>query len=1074
MQRRLLVTTALVTSALIALPAAAETIATKRTDNVRTSTIKAGAADNITISSAGSVEPTSGVAVTIDSNNSVTNEGKIVVTNSNGAAGIVANAGTSGDIVNAATGTITIDETYTATDIDNDGDLDGPFATGSNRTGIRTLGAHTGKVQNSGTITVEGNDSAGIVLGGPLTGNFVQDGKITVLGDRAVGVQASSITGNVRLAGQVSAVGKDAVAARFTGDVTGAMVVQGTITSTGYRSTTLPSDASKLDADDLLQGGSALVIEGNVSGGIVLAVPPKDASTTDNDEDKDGIPDDKEGSASVTSFGAAPAMVIGAADRTVTIGAIAGSGTGFGLQIDGAVNGNGVYAGVAANGLQVGGRGGAVNIAGGIGISGTVGATSRDANATALRIGAGATVPEIRVSGTVAATGASPAGTSAIGILVDSGASVATIRNSGTVKASAVAGTGTAIAIRDASGGVSLVENSGKITASGATAGSGRNIAIDLSANTAGVTVKQIAVASGVTAPEITGDIRTGSGNDLLDLADGTLTGDAYLGAGNDRLQLSGDAVHTGKAFFGAGDDALTLAGTSVFNGTADFAGGGVDTLTLGGTARFSGTLANAGALAVAVNGGTLDLSAPTTIGSLSMASGSTLLVTLDKDAGQGTAITVGGTAAFASGSVLQVKLADVTSAEGRYTILTAGSLQGASGITTKTDLIPFMYKAALATNAPAGTLAIDIARKSTTELGLNTSQASAYNAFVTALGTDQAIAGVFLGLTGGDAFRSALDQVLPDHAGGTFRGISLGSRTLARQVEDPTGPIAMAGNLRVFLSAAGWGTTKPRGTSAAYDVNGLGASASAGIETGLGSFGATASWIWNESNSNGSDDSSVISNTYELAGFWRGKWGGFSGFARGSIGRSNFEGKRVFTGMNAGTRVERTTVGKWNGTLTTFTAGAAYEGGGRYLFFRPAVSLDYTRLKEDGYTETGGGTALNLTVAERTSKEVAVEGGLTLGIDFTGTAKRDENWFRVEAEGGWREIVDGQIGATTARFGNGTPFTLAAEQIDSGWYARLRALGGSSGFQLGGEFGAEDQNGRVGLSLRGTIRMPF
>lgn len=1074
MQRTLLITTALVTSCLIAsLPALAETVSTKRTDNLRTSTIKAGAPDSITITSAGSVEPASGVAVTVDSNNSVTNEGKIVVTNANGAAGIVATAGTAGDIVNAASGTITIDETYAATDIDNDGDLDGPIATGSGRYGIRTLGAHSGKIANSGTITVEGNDTAGVWLGGPLTGALVQDGTIKVTGDRVVGLRAEAVTGNVRLAGMVTATGKDAVGARFAGDVAGAMVVQGTISSTGYRFITPPADVSKLDADDLLQGGPALMIEGSVSGGIVLAVPPKNNSSTDNDEDKDGLPDDKEGSASVVTYGGAPAMVVGATDRALGIGAIAGSGTGFGIQIDGAVSGNGVYAGVAANGLQIGGRGGAVNVAGGIGIAGTVSATAKDASATALRIGSGATVPEIRVAGTVSAAGSTLDGATSTGVLIESGANVATVRNSGTIKASSGA-PGSAAAIRDLSGGVTLVENSGKISATGATAGTGRNVAIDLSAATAGVTVRQVQVASGVAAPDLTGDIRTGAGADLLDLADGTFTGDAWLGGGDDRLQLSGDAVQSGKAFFGAGNDGLSLSGTSRFAGTADFAGGGLDTLTLAGTATFSGTLANAGSLAVSLQGGTLDLTAPASIGSLSVGAASTILVTLDKDAGQGTSITVGGAASFATGAALQLKIADVANAEGRYTILSAGSLQGTSGIVTKTDLIPFMYKASLAANAQANTLAIDVSRKSATELGLNTSQAGAWNAFYTALASDQQVSGVFLGLTGGDAFRASLDQVLPDHAGGTFRGISLGSRTMARQVRDPVGPIAMSGNLRVFLSAAGWSTSKRRGTTASWNADGLGASASAEVETGVGMVGVSASWMWNENDNNGTDDSAVISNTYELAGFWRGKWGAFSGFARGSIGRSNFEGKRLFTGMNGTSRVERTTVGKWNGTLTTLTAGASFEGGGRNLFFRPSVALDYVRLKEDGYTETGGGSALNLTIDGRSSKEVAVEGGLAVGVDFTGTSRRDSNWFRVEAEGGWREIVDGRIGATTARFGSGTPFTLQAEQIDSGWYARLRALGGSSGFQLGGELGAEDQNGRVGVSLRGTLRMPF
>src|SRR5687768_10116168 len=123
MHRYLLASTAVLA---LAAPAAAETISTAVTQPVRTSTVKAGAPDAITISSTGSVKPAGGTAVTMDSNHSVTNQGTVAISNANGAIGIFANAGTTGDIVNS--GTITIDEPYTPTDANNDGDLDGPFA----------------------------------------------------------------------------------------------------------------------------------------------------------------------------------------------------------------------------------------------------------------------------------------------------------------------------------------------------------------------------------------------------------------------------------------------------------------------------------------------------------------------------------------------------------------------------------------------------------------------------------------------------------------------------------------------------------------------------------------------------------------------------------------------------------------------------------------------------------------------------------------------------------------------------------------------------------------------------------
>ncbi|WP_374414571.1 autotransporter domain-containing protein [Novosphingobium colocasiae] len=1070
--------TLLATTAVIAIAATApfdhamaETISTKKTAPIQTSTIKAGAPDAIDIAAAGSVELTGGTAVTMDSNNAVSNAGKILVnpaSNANGGAGIVANAGTTGDIVNS--GTITIDEPYVATDTDNDGDLDGPYALGSGRYGIRTLGDHTGKISNSGTISVEGNDSAGIALGGTLTGNFTHDGKTTVVGDRAVGIDARQINGNVRLAGTVTAQGKDAIGARFAGDVNGAMVVQGSIASTGYRNTTAPADASKLDADDLLQGGSALIIEGNVSGGIVLAVPPKNTSTTNPDVDGDGIEDAKEGSARVVTYGAAPAMVIGATDHAIAIGPVAGTASGFGLQIDGSIEGNGVYAGIDGNGLVIGGRGGAVTVANGIGVSGLVAASSNGGDATGLRLGSGASTPELRNSGTIGAVTTSVAGAEARALVIDAGASLPTIRNSGTIKA--VAGeNGSATAIVDRSGTVSLIENSGAISATGAKADSGRNIAIDLSTNSAGVTVRQTVVGSGFAAPTIVGDIRLGSGNDTVDLADGVLNGAIAFGGGNNTLTLSGDAGQAGNVTFGAGNDAMSLAGTSVYVGAVDF-GGGIDSLTLSGTSIFQGSLANSAGLAVAVNGGTLDVRKPTAIASLAVGSGGVLVVTLDKTAGQGTAYTVAGTASFAQGAKLKLRLADIDTAVGNYTVLSAGTLQGAGNLTTDSTLVPFLFKATLATNAPANTIVVNVARRAASELGLNRSQTVAYDGVFAAIGKDSAVEGVFLNITEGKTFRQAVASMLPDHAGGAFEGVSQGVRSLTRQMLDPRGPIAYSGNLSVYTTANVWGTDKKEGDSAAYNLTGYAMSLIGEYQTGVGAFSVSGAYLWNRYTQNGL--STNRSDSFEVAAGWRGTWDTISAFARASIGKADFRNKRRFQGDNAGTAVDKTIQGKWNGTFTSLAGGISAEGGTVHFFYRPAVTVDYVRLKEDGYKDSGGGDALDLTVDGRRSSELGVNGGLTLGVDFYGTAKHDDNWLRLETEGGWREILSGGVGKTTARFKDGTAFTLEGEDPDGGWYARLRLFGGMSGLTLGGELGAEQRFDKVNMSLRGTMRVGF
>lgn len=1067
MYRSLMATTAIIALA----PAlSAAPITTPTTAPVKTSTANSGAPGAVSITKDGSVTITGGgTAVTMDTNHNVDNAGNVTVNNANGASGIVANAGTTGNIVN--TGNIEVAETYTPTDTDNDGDLDGPFALGNGRFGIRTLGAHTGNVVNDGKITVEGNSSAGISLDGTLTGNLVHNGTTTVVGDNSVGVRAAGINGNVRLAGTVSATGAGSVAAQFGGDINGAMEVQGVIRATGYRATSAPTDTSKLDADDLLQGGSALIVEGNVTGGIRFAIAPKDNSTTDKDEDDDGIDDDKEGTASVQSFGAAPAVVIGAAGRDIAIGAIANTSSGFGILVDGKISGQGVYAGVDGNGMQIGGRGGNVTIANGVGVTGEIGASSRDRNATALRFGAGASTPLLQNSGTISSLTGDATGAVSTALRIDANASLPAIRNSGTIKASA-GSKATAVAISDASGTVNLIENSGAITASGAAANSGRNIAIDLSVNTSGVTLRQTQVGAGFAAPVIEGDIRLGSGNDTFSIADGKVNGAVSFGAGNNALSLSGDAVATGTFTFGAGTDTVSLAGTSLLSGTVDF-GGGTGTLTLAGSSRFSGSLLNGAGVAVNVTGGVLDVRQPATLGSLNLAKDGVLLVTLNPASGEGSALNITGNAVIEKDATLGIALASVEGAEGRYVVLSAGSLTGASGLKTDVDLVPFMFKAAVASNAGPNQIAVDITRRTATELGLNRSQAAGYDAVIDSLVNDEDIEDLFLGITEGEYFRYVVGQMLPDHAGGTFLGLSQGIRSFARQLGDPNGPLYKAGKIDITLNGAGWGADKNEGDSAAIDLGGFGLSATGSIETGLGSFGLSGTWLWNEY-SNNNKYNNVLSNTYELAAHWHGKWGGFSAFGRGSIGKADFEGNRIFTGQIGSNSIEKKITSNWDGTVTSFVAGASIEGGWRHFFFRPSVSLDYIKLSEDGYAEDGGDEGLPLTVDGRSSDEFAANGGVVLGIDFIGMGQYEKNWLRIEGEGGWRQIISGSLGATTARFEDGEDFTLTPEESTSGWYTSLKAMGGNSMFSLIGELGLEERFGGTAYSVRGSLRFGF
>jgi hypothetical protein len=1037
------------------------TVEAKRTTGVATSTIRSGARDDIRITSAGSIELTGGTAVALDSANTVKNEGTISLKDANDASGILATA-SSGDISNS--GKITIAETYAGADDDKDGDADGPFSKQARNAGIKTSGAFTGNVANSGAISVKGNDSAGIALGGTLTGNLTQSGTVDVLGGNSIGIRTQAVSGSVKLLGAVSAQGANAVAVSIDGPIGGALQIQSVITSTGYRASSPPADVSKLDADDLLQGGPALRVAGSVAGGILFDVRPKDADPKDNDEDKDGIEDAKEGNASVVSYGAAPAVLIGSTTGPVSIGAV--GTTGFGIVLLGEVAGSGQYKGVDGTGMQIGGTGGAVTVAGGVSVGGSLSAKSLDANATALRIGAGATVPKLLVGGTINATNGGAATTEARAVSIEAGGSLASIANTGTVSAIAN-GDATATAIRDRSNTLTLIENTGAILATSKKTA----VAIDLSGNTAGATIRQNTVAATATAPKITGAVLFGSGNDVFEVNDGSVIGATRFGAGNNRLALAGDAVVQGDVSFGAGADTLTLAGTSALTGAVDF-GGGADALTIAGTAKVSGALANTGGLAVTMTGGTLDArnTGAVALTSLNVTGDSTIGVTIDPST-KGATQYQATTASFGQGAKIAVSVASVGSAEGDYVVVKAGTLTGGSNLTATGTSLPYMFKGTVSANDAAGQVSLKVARKSVTELGLSRSQGAAYDAVFKALDKDAKVAGVFLGIREQGSFQDAVQQMLPDHAGGVFETVTRGSRTLGGYIADPNAMVAeIGGNVGFWLQQAAWGTSKSRSDSAGYRSTGWGASGGLELDSGIGKFGASIAYL-NGKAEQRRVEHQVDANQYEAAVHWRNSWGGFNTFARASAAYINFSGSRRFEGMFGTEKVERTATGDWNGQLYSAAGGLSYEFRTGRLTLRPGATIDYYRLREDKHAEKGGGDAFNLTVAARTSDELAATGTIAAGYDLT---KSENGFTRIELEGGRREMVGGSLGKTVARFTGGQSFTLIADEREAGWLGKLRLTGGNEAFRAGGEASVQEQNGRAALSFRATVSVGF
>jgi hypothetical protein len=994
--RFLLASTAL--AAFSASPAvAAETvISTAVTAPVKTSTT----ASDLRISSSGSVKVTGGTAVTIDSNNSAKNEGTIAITGANGATGILANPNLTGSITNS--GTITIDENYTPTDADNDGDLDGPFAQGSGRYGIHVLGGGTfnGGVSHSGTITVEGNQSAGIAIDSTLNGSLGDSGKVSVIGDDSVGIRTADVVGGITIGtGSVTSVtGKNSIGILVGGNVGGGLVVAGKVNSTGYRATTLPADVSKLDSDDLLQGGSALVVAGNVAGGIVL-----DAGS------------------SVTTNGSAPAVQIGSAAQDVALGAVAASG--LGLNIRGTVAGLGTYSGIAATGMALGGLGKAVNIAGGIGVTGTVQAKATNANAVGLSVGAGTTASTITVGGSIVAEGGGGEALSAQALLIDANAAVNSIANSGAIIASRVGTAGTAAAIVDRSGKVSLVTNSGTIGVANAAALGDKAVAIDLGANTTGATIRQTAAASGKPAPVIVGNILFGAGNDTLDIQAGTVSG---------------------KLDFGGGSDLFSLSGTAAFHGTLANSGGVTTTVATGSILDVR-------------NVGTVDLA------SLTTQSGASLGVVI-ADSGH-TLYNVAGAASFAAGTKVLVTLDHVATAPGTYTIVDAGTLTGGDNLSSSVVTLPFLFNSSLTSDAATGQVGLKVQIKGAGELGLNTAESTILDAVLDVVDDDNGIAAAFLQAGDGGTIKTTLQQLLPNFAGGTFESATKGSRLLAQRMADPRQTSGL------WLQEVTWGSSKSIRDTSSYDVNGVGFGGGYDVSLGpIGRVGITAAYLWGH---DGWLDNELGSSQYEGGVYWRGGAGPLTAWARATAATLDFNSIRNFNATVTAGQVSRTAKAKWTGRMYSASGGVAYEARMGRLSIRPNAGIEYYKLTENGYAESGGGDAFDLTVGDRTSSESAATAMLSLGYSLFG-GDPSESWARIELEGGRRELLSGKLGSTVASFGANDPFTLNPEQRNSGWRGALRAIGGGSALSLVAEANAEQQQGKMSLGGRLGVGLGF
>lgn len=1108
-RKRLVATVAATPLLFFASGAFAETTITDtRTAGVSTATINNGAPDDIRITSTGKVQPTTGGsagaiagAVTANSNHDIINEGEISAEGVSYLAGIKVNAGTVGDVTNKLR--INLSSSLDQKDTDNDGDLDGPFADGTNKFGILVQGAMTGNIVNdtAGSITIEGNDSAGILVQGALTGNLTNSGSISVVGDNARGIQlAAPVTGDVTIRGSVNTLGENALAVQ-TDDISGRLTIQGAVSSRGFRYGSRPAraeDRVKLDADDMLLGNSAIMVAGNVGGGILLdaapvagvdydgdGIPNSTDPDDDNDSildaddkdlDNDGIADTIEGTASVSVAGSAPAIVIGSATDSITIGSVAATGeNAYGLVVRGSVTANGLLDGFSATGIRIGAGGGqTTTLENGMNLLGSITAISYDASSQAVHLTEGSIVDEINIGGSifgsVTAASASFANEKVLttyGVRIDDNATSAALNNSGAITVLANGEKSSAVAIWDGSGTLTSVTNSGSIQAFVAPTDDsndtddddsdpgnetvvGEAIAIDVRNAQAGVTITQFGVNDGDDDldPATTDPDADGDGVDDAD--EPSITGNIYLGGFDDTLKLQ-NGTFTGDVSFGAGADVFNLSG---------------------GATSFGSVRDSDGQLTVNVTAGDLLITNAEVIDATALTIGATssVVFTADPNANANTRIDVA-TATIASGAKLGIVVTDLITAPTTYTVIRTDTPAGLTVGTLDQSLVgnsPYLFVAQATADVTAGEVNIDIRRRTAAEMELNQSQSLALNAVYAALGEDDDIRDAFLSAQSRKDFLERFDQMLPDQGEGLFSSIDSMTRTISRltatrpDLRQRYGPDSFwiqEVNVQVMRDA---GVTAGSETKAFGFVGGYESMGADG-----GALGATLAFITAEEKDDVAKIGEETSVSLLEAGiYWRRSVGKFTFNARGSAGYGWFNGDRVFIDPTNALIVEANS--EWTGFSGVLSAAGAYEFTAGRFYARPALSIDYLYLSEDSRTEDGGGGGFDQEVDSRTSDRLSTTAELALGATFG----RDL-WWRPELRVGYRQNLSGNMGDTVFRFVGGQWVALPATEAGDG--AMLVGLSLKAGTPMSyvaieGEYETVDGEDRYNLQLSGRM----
>lgn len=1007
-------------------PAAAQaadlTISTATTAPVATSTGNGTGPGNITVDTAGSIVVGTPTAITIDSSNTATNNGSIASSIGANARTIFIDLGqtTARNITSGFTNNSVI--TAIGLDVTN---ADYVNSINNSVVYLSGLGTFTGSITNSsgGSLLAGGNKAAVIAIHGNMTGDLNNQGTINALGDGSYGILTTgTITGTVTTGGVIAAGGKDAVAAYFGGAINGVLNHTGAILAGSGPQVALAPNGIDLTTTDPIPAAGGLWVAGNVSGGVILA--GNKATTAKEALDPTIVQNQTTADSSLSIVGPAPALRFGqggpAAPANITIGANTAN-SDYSVVVQGNISASGAANGTSATGIQVaglasGGQTYTTTLSGGFwNQGGTFDITAVDANATGIRIGNYGTVSRFQNDGDIiVTTGDSTANTitgfigskggNAYGVVIDQFGSLPSFTNTGNLTASSSGPTGTSYGVWDQSGTVKTFVNTGTITAGVPAGSTGKSVAVDLSSGATGVNFTNTGT--------IFGDVYLGGGNSTLAVSNSTISGSVLFqnGAtktGNNTVTLD-KGIIADKMYLGNGNHTVTL------NNGSD--------ITLG---LSSGT----GQTALTVNQSKVTLvgNEPLNASTVSFSSGSALKFDLSNVAPAGPVLNATGAVNFASGSTVTAAFTGILTSTQTYTLIRAGSLTSGSGVPlSQFATAPSSFLNSTQFTSSNTSLVLTVRPKTAAELELGPNSTTLYGLLATPVNKDKALATAISAQGSKETFARALRQLLPDTSGATQQ-VALNTQDMASGqirrrlvgVAKNGNPTHASGDTASFWAQAigDYSQQSAQGEQQGFDAWGLGIAFGTDMPVGdRTNIGISFVETWHSADLGVSRISPV--QFYSTLGYVYGRSDIGNAYVQAMAGGgvNSYNQARHVT-IDTTTRIAN---GYWKGNQYGGAIEAGYISRWDDYSITPYLRGSYLHMHENGYTETGGGDAVNLVVGEK-NPEASTRGSVGFTFDRNFPIYFDsyvEAEFRADYT---REFTKGAV-ALNASFASGSP----------------------------------------------------